>query len=545
MGLTISRTNRTRRMSGRASVNSEVLDQGSNSEGETDPDIATILQYLIRRYLNRRRSGQIRVIGSESDSLSGDYSDEDSFLPNTPPRADPNPDTSCIQDSDLYQSVLLQSGDLGELACSKPHKVPLFLTMIQKREVAVRNHDHFSTGDCCLFNLRLLPNKMKIVDKYHSKAFCGMFTKNGDSFMSASQDGNIRIYDTSTGYFKLKKVVPAQDVGWSILDTAVSPDGQHFIYSSWSEYIHICNIHGEYETHEALVLSPEDRRFCIFSLRFSQDGREILGGANDECIYVYDRDLNKRSLKIRSHEDDVNSVAFADSTSHILFSGGDDGLCKVWDRRTLNEDCPRPVGILAGHIDGITYIDPKGDGRHLITNSKDQTIKLWDMRAFSSQESAKAARTIVSSQNWDYRWQRIPKKLSNQQKKVAGDTSLMTYRGHSVLQTLIRCHFSPEISTGQRLIYTGCATGRIIVYDVLTGKIVKVLCGHLGCVRDVSWHPYRQQLISSSWDGTLGCWTYSGKQSLDSDEEEIHRADQLSLRRSPRIAQLMIKPQAC
>lgn len=43
-----------------------------------------------------------------------------------------------------------------------------------------------------------------------------------------------------------------------------------------------------------------------------------------------------------------------------------------------------------------------------------------------------------------------------------GDTSIMTYRGHSVLQTLIRCHFSPAATTGQRYIYTGCATGRII-----------------------------------------------------------------------------------
>lgn len=58
-------------------------------------------------------------------------------------------------------------------------------------------------------------------------------------------------------------------------------------------------------------------------------------------------------------------------------------LIKVWDRRALNEKKPKPVGLLAGHIDGITYIDPKGDGRHLISNCKDQTIKLWDMRVFS------------------------------------------------------------------------------------------------------------------------------------------------------------------
>ncbi len=31
----------------------------------------------------------------------------------------------------------------------------------------------------------------------------------------------------------------------------------------------------------------------------------------------------------------------------------------MWDRRILSEASPRPVGVLAGHKDGITYIDPK------------------------------------------------------------------------------------------------------------------------------------------------------------------------------------------
>ena len=34
-------------------------------------------------------------------------------------------------------------------------------------------------------------------------------------------------------------------------------------------------------------------------------------------------------LQVHGHEDDVNTVAFADDSSHILFSGADDGLCKV------------------------------------------------------------------------------------------------------------------------------------------------------------------------------------------------------------------------
>lgn len=52
------------------------------------------------------------------------------------------------------------------------------------------------------------------------------------------------------------------------------------------------------ETHESLPLCPEDRRFCIFSTVFSTDGREILGGANDGFLYVYDLECNQRALRV-------------------------------------------------------------------------------------------------------------------------------------------------------------------------------------------------------------------------------------------------------
>ena len=52
---------------------------------------------------------------------------------------------------------------------------------------------------------------------------------------------------------------------------------------------------------------------------------------------------------------------------------------QVWDRRTLGRN-PKPAGLFVGHTDGMTHLDPKGDGRYLISNCKDHTVKLWDLR---------------------------------------------------------------------------------------------------------------------------------------------------------------------
>lgn len=475
-------------------------ESASRRNGE-DSGYARVLQFLLRSI----EANRARLFSSALEVFYQDDSDDELQLNGL---SASSPDNSRILKNDLYGIVKQQS---GSNSYARPEVGNSMAALLRERECGMPFRGIFTRGDKCRISSRLLPNVKVDTQHYPSKAFCGTFARNGDIFMTACQDSVIRIYDTSQGDFKEFKSVSARDVGWSILDMAVSPDGLYFVYSSWSEYLHLCNVFGDHQVHQALPLCPEDRRFCIFSLQFSCDGGDILGGANDSCLYVFDREAHHRSLRIRAHDGDVNAVAFADKTSQILFSGGDDGLCKVWDRRTLSEQNPKPVGILAGHSNGITFVDSKNDARYLITNSKDQTIKLWDMRAFSSKEGIQATRTAVACQNWDYRWQRVPKKLLEICEKLPGDTSLMTYHGHTVLQTLIRCHFSPAATTGQQFIYTGCASGRVVVYDLLTGKVATVLSGHRSCVRDVSWHPYLPVLVSSSWDGSVCKWDYNSE----------------------------------
>lgn len=486
---------------------------------EHDPTLASMLHYLIR-------SGQLHIISSDQDD-----SDEEYAANSQPPRITTLPNTSRLDKSEISLVTKQACGFVEDI----DKRNLSVMSMIQRRSLG----SSFSTGERCRISSNFLPNKMHPVAKYNGKVFCGSYSKDGRFFLTASQDKFLRLYRTHDGDFVEFKTIPARDVGWSILDTAFSPDGNYIVYSSWSECLYLCPVYGDSTTQEALSLCPEHRRFCVFSLVFSSDGREILGGSNDGYLYIYDRECHQRALRIGGHDNDVNAVAFADNTSQILYSAGDDGLCKVWDRRTLNETDPYPVGVLAGHMNGITYIDPRGDGRYLITNSKDQTIKLWDVRAFSDHNGIMNTRKAVAHQNWDYRWQPVPKKLHKARNMLEGDTSVMTYRGHSVCQTLIRCHFSPSSITGQRYIYTGCATGRVIIYDVLTGRIVSTLVGHRQCVRDVSWHPYHQEILSTSWDHAIISWRYAGKTALDNsdeDEESDTESPPRTLRRSQRIA---------
>ena len=62
----------------------------------------------------------------------------------------------------------------------------------------------------------------------------------------------------------------------------------------------------------------------------------------------------------------------------------------------------------------------------------------------------------------DYRWMEYPG--VGYDVRHPHDGSVMTYRGHSVLRTLMRAYWSPAHSTGQRYLYTGTLDGAIVVY---------------------------------------------------------------------------------
>jgi len=228
---------------------------------------------------------------------------------------------------------------------------------------------------------------------------------------------------------------------------------------------------------------------------------------------VYDISRSQSILKIPGHHDDVNAVCFGDKSSpHILYSGSDDTLIKVWDRRSMGDS--REAGVFMGHTEGLTYVDSKGDGRYVLSNGKDQTMKLWDLRKMMDTSKAGAINPQNYMSGFDYRFMTFS---DRDYTPHPHDCSLVTFRGHSVLKTLIRCHFSPPGATDNRYVYTGSEDGSVWVYNLdatVAGKInVHEATRHSRprdpslytaswemedrhgrgewktCVRDASWHP--------------------------------------------------------
>ena len=50
------------------------------------------------------------------------------------------------------------------------------------------------------------------------------------------------------------------------------------------------------------------------------------------------------------------------------------------------------------------FTDAREDARHIISNSKDQSIKLWDLRKFANNQCISLTKDAIRHRGWDYRW---------------------------------------------------------------------------------------------------------------------------------------------
>lgn len=392
-----------------------------------------------------------------------------------------------------------------------------------------------------LIHQGLIPSsKADMIIHYDARCYSGQFSNDGNFFFSCSQDFRVRIYDTSNPYrWEYYKEVKNPYGQWTITDASLSSDNKWLAYSSISRIVCLAPTdpldHSEPRTLDFSRLSAESARsrywrhnhFGIWSIRFSGDGREIVAGTSDRSVYVFDIERNESILRIPGHENDVNAVCFGDAASpHILYSGSDDTTLKVWDRRSLGDG--RAAGVFLGHTEGLTYVDSKGDGRYIISNGKDQTAKLWDLRKVIPTEDAEKIDPQLYSTGFEYRdevyndgdWEKHPY-----------DCSLVTFRGHQVLRTLIRCHFSPPGSTDSRYVYSGSYDGSVYIWNLdatLAGKVDVGSAtkphgrrkrstyeeGILGstCVRDASWHPYVPMIAGTYSNALLSSFTLTALQ---------------------------------
>lgn len=313
---------------------------------------------------------------------------------------------------------------------SSPASRSSLVGMLHDRE---RNSWH--TGSRCYVNNLFLPNSVQETLATPDKLkYCSVFSPDhGRHMLVASIDGLVTVYNTEQGGYREVARYLVDQTNYSLLDLDVSPNGREFLCSTWRNSVYTCNVLEEDDINRNCVrrhqLADTASKMGVFSTCFNNDGSEILASCNNGCIYVFDRARNERSLRIVQDErEDINAVRFLERTgNNVIVGASNNGVIEIWDRRALGpEASQKPVATLVGHFDGVTYIDPKGDGRCFLTNSKDQSIKLWDVRSVSGRLQVKKARKLLANSAWNYMHDNIPPECESWPNAASGDPTPLT-----------------------------------------------------------------------------------------------------------------------
>uniref|UniRef100_A0A7S1SP09 Anaphase-promoting complex subunit 4 WD40 domain-containing protein n=1 Tax=Tetraselmis chuii TaxID=63592 RepID=A0A7S1SP09_9CHLO len=270
----------------------------------------------------------------------------------------------------------------------------------------------------------------------------------------------------------------------AVFSMKFNPRGDVVASGSFDKFVYLWNVRGECDNFMML----KGHKNAILELHWTPDGERLLTASPDKSVRAWDAQTGLQVKKMSEHENFVNSCCPLKRGPPLLVTGSDDGTAKLWDLRvkrsvrTFNEnyqvlsvafsdggDAIYAAGIeniikvwdlrkeevvmsLKGHSDTVTGMRLSPDGTHLLSNSMDNTLRIWDMRPYAPEQRC---------------------------------TKVLTGHQHTFEKNLLKCDWSPN---GKK-VTAGSGDKMVCIWDVDSCRLEYRLPGHTGSVNEAVFHP--------------------------------------------------------
>lgn len=217
-------------------------------------------------------------------------------------------------------------------------------------------------------------HQITLLSQHKSLVRCLKFTPDNQYLISGSEDKTIIIWDLNRYQ---GKILGRQKNGHNkgVLSLDISFDSKYLISGSADKTTKIWSLTSTGDPYTLTGYGTE-----VLTTSISPNGEFFVSGGLEKFLRIRCIDTGKivRSIKINSG---VKSLAFSPD-NQLLVTGGLDRVIRLWNWKTAEE-----IGQLTGHLESISQLLFRDNGKELISISYQEPVKIWNIETLEKVDS--------------------------------------------------------------------------------------------------------------------------------------------------------------
>lgn len=240
-------------------------------------------------------------------------------------------------------------------------------------------------------------------------------------------------------------------------------------------------------------------RNAVKSVVFSGIGSQFYSTGSDGKIFQWDLDDNVKPpvLVDGANSEYSNRAVRISPDNKWLLSTSDSAEMKLFNLQNVQAD---PI-IISSHKGFVLDAEFMPDNSGIVSLGSDGTIAFYD---FNRSRLLKQAQNLITTIE-----------IEPGGNFIYGGTTkgqLVRFAMNDMSETIISTNrelskvLSLDISNDGNYLAYGSLTGDLVLYNLLTNKVINELHGHTARVNDVAFSNNGKRLATASWDHTIQIW---------------------------------------